>query len=147
MKEKILISSDHGGFILKELIIKKLSDLAEFMDLGPGSEDSVDYPDFAAKLSEKISSGEYGRGILVCGTGIGMCITANKYRNVRAALATTTDMARLSMEHNNANILCLGGRITEEGLALEIVKTWLRSRFEGDRHQRRLDKISKIEEK
>lgn len=150
MPEKILIAADHGGYKLKSEIQKALRAEFEFHDLGTDKDASVDYPDFASAVAEKISSGEHTRGILICGTGIGMCMAANKFRRVRAALATSEDMARLSIEHNNANILCLGERILDQDTAIAIVKTWLNTTFDtsskSERHMRRIDKICKLEE-
>jgi len=115
------------------------------VDVGTYSEDSVDYPDFAAMVARAISSGEFDRGILICGSGVGMSIVANKFPGVRAALCTDTDTARMSRMHNDANILVLAGRRTNIETAVAIVTVWLDTEFEGGRHQRRLDKIKNIE--
>lgn len=147
--EKVVIASDHAGHELKEDIKEYLKDLGvEVIDLGVDSEDkSVDYPDYGSPVAERVSRGEIAKGILVCGTGIGMSILANKYDNVRAALVSDVYTARMAKEHNDANILVIGGRIVGKGLAREITKTWLETRFEGGRHQRRLDKIHEVEKK
>ncbi len=140
---KIAIGSDHGGWELKQLIVSLLKDLGyEIVDVGCDSTESVDYPEFAFAVCEKITSGSCGQGILICGTGIGMSLAANRDRRIRAALCHEPFTAKLSREHNDANILCLGGRITGPALALEIVRTWLATDFAGDRHQRRIDMFS-----
>ncbi len=145
---QIGIGCDHGGFQLKETLKAFLRSAGtEPVDLGCFDETSVDYPDFGARIAEKVSRGELARGILICGTGIGMSIVANKFPGVRAALANEIYSARCSREHNDANILVLGGRIIGPGLAREIVKVWLETPFSGDRHQRRLDQIAEIEKK
>ncbi|MBI5641593.1 MAG: ribose 5-phosphate isomerase B [Nitrospirae bacterium] len=147
VKVKIAIGSDHAGFGLKQEIIGILNSLnIEFMDCGTDSGESVDYPDFGEKVSSLVSSGKLERGILICGTGIGMSMVANKFPNVRAALCNDLFSARMSRLHNDSNILVLGGRIIGRDLASEIVKVWLSTPFEGDRHQKRLNKIRKIEE-
>ena len=146
MAEKIPIGSDHAGYELKEQVVQYIRELGyEVEDLGTHSSDSVDYPDFAGKVAGLVSRGERRRGILVCGTGIGMSITANKYAGVRAALATSEELARLSRAHNDANVLTLGGRTTDPELARRIVKTWLETGFEGGRHTRRVGKIAQAE--
>ena len=140
---KIAIGSDHGGFDLKRVLVSKLeAEGHTVIDLGCGSNQSVDYPDFAEKVCSKVLSGEADRGILVCGTGIGMSMSANRHRNIRAALCDNEYMARMSREHNNANILCLGDRVLGAGLAESVVDVWLRTEFSGGRHQRRIDKFS-----
>ncbi|PKL52553.1 MAG: ribose 5-phosphate isomerase B [Nitrospira bacterium HGW-Nitrospira-1] len=145
---KIAIGSDHAGFGLKEDVLGLLKDLnIDIVDCGTNTTESVDYPDFGARVSELVSSGEVERGILICGTGIGMSIVANKYPNVRAALCNDLFSAKMSRLHNDANILALGSRVIEKNLAAEIVKVWLSTPFEGGRHLKRLDKIRKIEEK
>ena len=142
----IVIASDQGGFELKEELKTFLKDMGiSFTDLGIVNGESVDYPDFGMALAERVSSGEFERGILLCGTGIGMSIVANKFPKIRAALVWDTFTARMAREHNDANILVIGGRTTEKGLAKEMVKVWLDAKFEGGRHQRRLDKIRDIE--
>lgn len=144
-KLRIAIGSDHAGFKLKEKIKGFLDELGyQYKDYGTDSEESVDYPDFAAKVAEVVSKGEFDRGILVCGTGIGMSIAANKFPNVRATLCYDTTTARLSREHNDANVLTLGGRLTDEKTAKEIVGIWLKTEFLGERHARRVDKINRL---
>ena len=144
--EKIAIASDHAGRELKEDLKEYLKGIGvDAVDMGVNNDKSVDYPDYGSPVAEKVSTGEISRGILLCGTGIGMSILANKYRRVRAALVNDVYTARMAKEHNDANILVIGGRIVGKGLAREILKTWLEARFEGGRHQRRLDKISEVE--
>ncbi len=141
---KILIASDHAGFDLKEKLIKKLSEI-DWVDLGPENSSRVDYPDFAAKLAKKIQSGEFDQGILICGSGIGMCIAANRFNKVRAALVWNEESAQLSREHNNANVLCMGSRLIDHSLALKIVKTWLGTPFtDQDRHLKRVKKLGEL---
>ena len=144
---KLAIGCDHGGFELKEEILKFLKTISNIQvsDFGPAGKDSVDYPDFGAKVSEAVSNGAMDRGILVCGTGIGMSIVANRYPGVRAALCHDHFTAQMSREHNDANVLVMGERVIGKGVALEIVKTWLDTEFAGGRHQKRLDKITDIE--
>ncbi|HAK60368.1 MAG TPA: ribose 5-phosphate isomerase B [Nitrospiraceae bacterium] len=144
---KLAISCDHGGWELKEQILEILQRVEniDVIDYGTMSRDSVDYPDYAREVSEGVAEGTIDRGILICGTGIGMSIVANRYRNIRAALCNDIYTARMSRLHNNANILVLGGRVVGPGLAGEIVKTWLETEFEGGRHQKRLDKIAQLE--
>ena len=143
---KIFIGSDHGGFKLKEKIKKYLKDLNyEYEDLGTNNTQSSDYPDFAYKVAKKVSETN-SKGILICGTGIGMSISANKVKGIRAALAYDETTARMSREHNNSNILCLGERTTKEALAKKIVKVWLSTKFsKEERHHRRVSKIMKLE--
>ncbi len=144
--EKIAIASDHAGRELKDDLSEFLrSEGMEPVDMGVNSDASVDYPDYGSPVAEKVSNGEIAKAVLLCGTGIGMSILANKYPNVRAALVSDTYSARMAVEHNDANILVIGGRIIGKGLAREILSTWLKGRFEGGRHQRRLDKIREIE--
>lgn len=136
------IACDHGGFHLKEHIKKYLEAKGiKVLDYGTYSEDSVDYPDFAEKLCAGIASGEADRGILVCGTGIGISIAANKCRGIRAALCGDVFSAKMSREHNDANVLCMGERVLGVGLAELITDTWLETEFAGGRHKRRVDKI------
>lgn len=143
---QIGLASDHGGFELKEEIKSLLKSLGiEPIDMGTFSEDSVDYPDYGILVAEKVSNGELEKGILICGTGIGMSIVANKFKNVRAALANDLYSARFSREHTDANILVIGGRIVGKELAKEIVRTWLNTPFAGGRHKRRLQKIEALE--
>ncbi len=144
---KLAIGCDHGGFELKEEILKFIRNVAniEISDFGPSTKESVDYPDFGKKVSEAVSKGMMDRGILICGTGIGMSIVANRFPKVRAALCHDHFTAQMSREHNDANILVMGERVIGRGVALEIVKTWLDTEFAGGRHQKRLDKIRDIE--
>ena len=143
---RIGVACDHGGFELKEELKAFLKSLgAEPMDMGTFSEESVDYPDFGVLVAEEISRGELEKGILICGTGIGMSMVANKFPRVRAALANDLYSSRCSREHNDANILIIGGRIVGKELAKEIVKVWLETPFAGGRHKRRLEKIEALE--
>jgi ribose 5-phosphate isomerase B len=142
----IAIGCDHGGFELKEAIKNLLVERnIALEDLGTDNGNSVDYPDFGEKVARMVSSGDADKGVLVCGTGIGMSIVANKFPGVRAALVTDEFMAKMAKQHNNANILVLGGRVIDENEAREMVATWLDSQFEGGRHQCRLDKITELE--
>lgn len=143
---KIAIGSDHGGFNLKADIMNYLDELGyEYADFGTYSADSVDYPDIAQVVADKVVSGEFTRGILLCGTGIGIGIAANKINGIRAALCHDTFSAHASREHNNANILTMGERVIGRGLARDIVRIWLQTEFEGGRHAIRVDKIQKLE--
>jgi len=143
----IAIGSDHGGYELKEAIKSYLdSEKISYKDFGTCSTESVDYSDIGAVIAKAVASGEFEMGIVICGTGIGISIAANKVPGIRAALCTDTYMARMAREHNNANVLALGGRVLGAGLALDIVKTFIETPFSGEeRHQRRIDKISSIE--
>lgn len=144
----IAVGSDHGGFALKSEIIKHLENKGyDVKDFGTCDNNSVDYPDYALAVSEAVISGECDRGILVCGTGLGISIAANKVPGIRAAVCTDSFMARMSREHNNANILALGERVVGTGVALDIVDTWINTEFAGGRHKARIDKISEIEKK
>ncbi len=139
---KIAIGSDHGGFKLKNIIIKHLETQGyEVKDYGTYSTDSCDYPVYAKAVAKSVANGENEKGILVCGSGIGVSIAANKVKGVRAALCHESHSAMLSRLHNNANVLCLGERITGESLALDIVDVWLKSEYEGGRHQKRVDML------
>ncbi len=141
----IIIGSDHAAFPMKETVKNFLSDAGiEVTDAGTSGLESVDYSDFGIKVAGAVSSGEFERGVLICGTGLGMSMVANRFKHVRAALCGDIFSARMSRLHNNANILVLGGRVTGETLAIEIVKTWLETGFEGGRHQARLDKFDTI---
>jgi ribose 5-phosphate isomerase B len=144
---KLAIGCDHGGFELKEEILKFLNKIAnvDVVDYGTNNRDPVDYPDFGQKVAEAVSAGVVDRGILICGTGIGMSIVANRYPKVRAALCHDHFTAQMSRLHNDANVLVMGDRVIGKGVALEIVKTWLDTEFEGGRHQTRLDKIRQLE--
>ena len=142
MFNKIFLSSDHGGFELKEKVKSFLIDNNfEYEDLGCSSLEPVDYPDFAKLLSKKIKNNNNSKGILFCGTGIGISMAANRFPHIRAALCTSVEMASKSRKHNDANVLALGGRILEDKLALEIVKEFLQTDFEAGRHSLRVDKI------
>lgn len=143
---KIGIGSDHGGFELKEYIKEYLNkEGIEYVDYGTNSTDSVDYPDYGKKVSEAVVSKEIDRAIVICGTGIGISIACNKIKGIRCALCGDTYSARMSREHNDANILALGGRVIGRDLAMEIVSIWLKTEFAGGRHGRRVEKISEIE--
>ena len=145
---KVALGSDHAGVGLKKEILSVLQELGiEWVDFGTKTEESVDYPDFGEKVSEAVSNGDYDRGILVCGTGIGMSIVANKFRGIRAALCNDEYSAKMSRLHNDANLLVLPGRIMDKNTAKEVVKIWFNTPFEGGRHQRRIDKIREIESK
>ena len=141
----IVIGSDHAAYALKEKVKAFLNDRSiEVDDIGCYSEDSVDYPDVGIKLASMVSSGKNGQGILMCGTGLGMSMVANKFPHVRAALCNDMFSAIMSRRHNNSNILVLGGRVIGDILAMEIVKVWLETPFDGGRHQRRLEKFDEI---
>ncbi len=142
----VIIASDHGGLEMKEHILAYLKQRnIEVRDLGTDNGDSVDYPDFGEKVARAIARGEADKGILVCGTGIGMSIVANKFPGVRAALVWDDFTAQMSKEHNNANIIVLGGRVQTPEAACRMIGIWLDTAFEGGRHQQRLDKIAQIE--
>lgn len=145
---KIVIASDHGGIIIRQEIISLLKEMnLECVDLGCDCTASVDYPDYAFPAAQKVVSGEADRGILVCGTGIGMSIAANKVKGIRCALVHDTFSAKATREHNNTNMLALGERVIGPGLARDIVKIWLETPFEsGGRHETRINKIKEIEE-
>ena len=141
---RIAIGSDHAGFDLKSEILSFLCmEGCDIQDMGTFAPDSVDYPDYAHLVVREMLEGRADLGILICGTGIGMSITANRYPGIRAALCTDAFMARLSREHNDANVLCLGARVVGVGLALDIVNAWINASFAGGRHQRRVEKIEK----
>jgi len=144
---RIAIGSDHAGFALKQDVLAYVRSLGhECQDFGTYDAGSVDYPDFARPVAESVARGEYERGILMCGTGIGVCMTANKVKGIRAALCHEPFSAYLSRSHNDANVLCMGGRIIGPGLAHEIVRVWLESEFAGERHARRVAKINALDE-
>ena len=144
--KKIVIASDHGGFDLKKSIISHLLNIGcEVDDLGPGNNISVDYPDYGIKLVEAILDNKVDRGIVICGTGVGMSIVVNRFPGIRGTLCADVYTAKMCREHNDSNILILGGRIIDKELAAKIVDTWLHTKFEGGRHQRRLDKINEID--
>ena len=139
---KVVVGSDHGGFEYKQAVTEFLkSKNIEYIDIGTYSKDSCDYPVIAQKAAEKIISGEANRGILICGTGIGMSIAANKIKGIRAALCHDTFSARATRAHNNSNVLCFGQRVIGECLALDIVEMWLKTDFDGGRHQKRIDML------
>lgn len=143
----IAIGADHGGFELKEHIKKHLDELGlEYKDYGTYSEESVDYPDCAKPVCEAVMDRTADKGILICGTGIGISIAANKHKGIRAALCSDVYSAKMTKVHNNANVICLGGRVTGRELAFMIVDAWLNAEYEGGRHQARIDKIHAIEE-
>jgi len=146
INEKIVIASDHGAFDLKQKLIERLKRLGfDTLDMGVHDSKSVDYPDYAKKVARAVSRGEFRRGILLCGTGIGMSITANKFPKVRATLAYDTYTARMSRLHNDSNILVMGGRTTGDEVAYEILETWLHTPYEGGRHDKRINKISELD--
>lgn len=143
---KVAIGCDHTALELKQSTIAILNELGhEVRDFGTNSTESMDYPDVARPLAEAVARGEFDRGILICGTGIGMCIAANKVHGIRAALCHDTFSARQTREHNDSNILCYGARVIGPGLAGDIARTWLGTEFTGGRHARRVGKISDIE--
>tara|TARA_R110000851_G_C12784800_1_gene535729 strand:+ start:133 stop:573 length:441 start_codon:yes stop_codon:yes gene_type:complete len=142
---RIAIASDHGGYELKQKITKYLQGTTHaFVDLGSYNTDSVDYPDYAEKVVNYITHNGYDYGILICGTGQGMAMCSNKHRNIRASLCTDTNMAELARSHGNCNILCIGGRITLPFVALEMLKVFLSTNFDGDRHLKRINKFSTV---
>lgn len=142
MSETIPIGADHAGFQLKERLKRELAALGYVADdVGTDSTSSVDYPDFAHEVAARVERGEAARGVLLCGTGLGMSQAANRHRNVRAAVAWTPEIARLSREHNDANILVLPARYVDEEEGVDILRTWLQTPFEGGRHERRVQKI------
>jgi ribose 5-phosphate isomerase B len=144
----IAFGSDHGGFELKEVLKNYAKELGyEVSDFGTYSEDSVDYPEYAIKVAESVANKEYDRGIVVCGTGIGASIAANKVKGIRCALTHDLFSAEATRAHNNSNVLALGGRVVEQGLAKEIVKVWLETEFEGGRHLNRINLIKDYETK
>lgn len=143
----IPIASDHAGFKAKEITKKVLEEMGHMpVDFGTHSEESVDYPDFAVQVAKKVSDGENEQGILICGSGQGMCMTANKFKKVRAALAYNPDVAELSRQHNDANLLCLSGYELEEEDIRSILQAWFDAKFEGGRHERRINKIHSLTE-
>lgn len=144
---QIAVGSDHRGFQLKQRIVQLLSDLGHSVtDAGTNDSQSVDYPDFAKIVSQGVSEGKADRGILICGTGIGMAITANKFPGVRAITANDELTAEMCRRHNDVNVLCLSGDMLGEGPVDSLIKTWIDTEFEGGRHQRRLDKIREVEQ-
>jgi ribose 5-phosphate isomerase B len=146
MTKKVAIAADHAGYEAKEDIKRVLEEIGvEYNDLGTTSADSVDYPDFARKVAEAVGRGDYAEGVLVCGSGTGMAISANKVKGVRAAVAWNEETARLARLHNDANVLAIGARTTPEGTIPDIVKAWFTTDFEGGRHARRVEKITDME--
>jgi ribose 5-phosphate isomerase B len=144
---KIAVGSDHRGYQVKNKILAQIGDLGhECVDFGPQSAESIDYPDVGSRVAKALSRGEIERGILICGTGIGMCIVANKYPGVRAASCHDDLTAEMSRRHNDANILCLSADLLGERLVTRMVEIWLKTQFEGGRHARRLDKITQYEQ-
>lgn len=142
---KIAIACDHAAYEMKAHVVEILKGKnMEVLDFGTNGPESVDYPDFAAKVSGSVSSGESERGILICGTGLGMSMAANKYKDIRAALCSEPVSARLSREHNDSNVLCLGARMIGTVMADDIVSVWLDTPFEGGRHARRVEKITSL---
>ena len=147
MSKKIVLAADHAGFEEKEKLKSILTELGvEFEDMGTNSGDSVDYPDYALKAARAVAKGDFDQGLLVCGSGTGMAIAANKVHGVRAAVAWSPDIARLAREHNNANVLSLPARFVSDDQAKEIVKAWFGADFEGGRHERRVEKIIQAED-
>ncbi|MCC6329375.1 MAG: ribose 5-phosphate isomerase B [Acidobacteria bacterium] len=147
MSKKIALAADHAGFEEKEKLKSTLNELGiEFADMGTTSTDSVDYPDYALKAARAVANGDFDQGLLVCGSGTGMAIAANKVHGVRAAVAWSPDIARLARQHNNANILALPARFISDDQTKEIVKAWFDADFEGGRHERRVEKIEKAED-
>lgn len=136
----VAIACDHGGVALKAFLKSKID--VQWLDLGTDGPDSVDYPDYGYKLAEALEKGEAQCGIAICGSGIGISMAMNRHKNVRAAVCTDTTMARLTREHNNANVVCLGARLTGDVLAQEIVETFLNTKFEGGRHEARVAKLT-----
>ncbi|MGD9589272.1 MAG: ribose 5-phosphate isomerase B [Pyrinomonadaceae bacterium] len=146
MVKRIALAADHAGFEEKEKVKSLLSQLGiEFDDMGPATSDSVDYPDFASKVGHAVAEGKAEQGLLLCGSGTGMAIAANKIKGVRAAVAWSPDIARLAREHNDANVLALPARFLDDEQAKEILRAWFAADFEGGRHQRRVEKIVEIE--
>lgn len=144
----IAIASDHAGFQLKSELVAELGKLNHLVnDLGPADQSSVDYPDFAVRVTDAVTGGRAELGVLICGTGTGMAISANKVHGIRAALCRTEFEARMGRQHNDANVLCLGQRVTGTGLAIEILKAFLGATFEGGRHAMRVEKIRALEAK
>lgn len=145
---RIALGCDHGGFNLKQAVIDLLEQRdIEIVDSGCFDANSVDYPDIALAVGEKVSTGDCEKGILICGTGIGIAIAANKVKGIRAAVCHSVNTASLASEHNAANVLTFGGRVVDEATAVEMVKAWLDTEFGGERHQKRIDKITDIENK
>src|SRR4051812_35184342 len=145
---RVAIASDHGGINIREEIKQQMDEMGiEYEDFGCECDTSVDYPDYALPVAEKVASGEFDRGILICGTGIGMSIAANKVKGIRCALVHDVYSAKLTRQHNDSNVLAMGERVIGPGLAREIAQAWLTSDFEGGRHANRISKITEYEEK
>lgn len=145
---KVILASDHGGINLSKEIASLLEEMKiEFEDIGCNCADSVDYPDYGIPAAERVASGEFDRGILICGTGIGMSIAANKVKGIRAALVHDVFSAKATREHNDSNMIAMGERVIGAGLAREVVKTWLETEFQGGRHANRIGKVSEYEAK
>ncbi|MFD0826600.1 ribose 5-phosphate isomerase B [Neobacillus sp. M.A.Huq-85] len=145
---KVALASDHGGVNIRKEIAHLMDELGiEYQDFGCDCETSVDYPDYALPVAEKVANGEFDRGILICGTGIGMCIAANKVKGIRAAIVHDTFSAKATRAHNDSNILTMGERVIGPGLARDIAQIWLTGEFEGGRHANRVNKITEIENK
>jgi ribose 5-phosphate isomerase B len=145
---RVALGADHAGFELKNALKRVLDELgATYHDFGTSSHESVDYPDFAEAVARGVAQQRFDRGILVCGSGIGMSIAANKISGIRAAVVSDAEAARLSRQHNDANVLAIGSRLTPEHRAADIVRTFLTTAFEGGRHEKRLDKITRIEQR
>lgn len=144
---KVAIASDHGGVNIRKEIMSLMDEMGiEYQDFGCKCGTSVDYPDYAQPVAQKVANGEFDRGILICGTGIGMSIAANKVKGIRAALVHDTFSAQATRAHNDSNVLAMGERVIGPGLAREIAKTWLTTEFEGGRHEKRISKITKLEQ-
>ncbi|MYL49506.1 ribose 5-phosphate isomerase B [Halobacillus litoralis] len=145
---KVILASDHGGVNLRKEVADVLNELeVEFEDIGCDCESSVDYPDYAIPAAERVANGEFDKAILICGTGIGMSISANKVKGIRAALVHDLFTAKVTREHNDSNVLCMGERVIGPGLAREIARTWVSTDFEAGRHERRVSKIAEYENK
>jgi ribose 5-phosphate isomerase B len=143
---RIAVGADHAGYAVKERIKEELQRAGyEIIDFGTHTGESVDYPDYAQQVARSVAQAETGRGVLVCGTGLGMAITANKFRGIRAATCNDTYTARMAAEHTDANVLCVGARVVDADHAVAIVHEWLKGKFGGERHQRRIDKIAELE--
>jgi ribose 5-phosphate isomerase B len=144
MSVKLVIASDHAGYELKEVLKNRFKDRIEWIDLGPFSKDSVDYPDFAASLAKAIAEGRSEVGVLICGTGIGIAMAANRFPHIRAAVCTSATEARLTRAHNDANVLAMGARIIGEEIAAECLEVFISTPFEGGRHEKRVNKLQTI---
>lgn len=143
---KVAVGCDHGGFVLKDAVISTLEELgAQVVDMGTYSTESVDYPVYGKKVADAVANGECDLGVVMCGTGIGISIAANKVKGIRAAVVTDEFMAEMTKRHNNANIIALGGRVITPEKAKSLVKAWYTAEFEGGRHQKRIDMITQIE--